>query len=157
MAENESTKEYVLAADGMRLDGRRYRRGDKVRLPAEQGDRLIESGSLVASDDDLAPRDTTAGATAGLAPVAGEHSTLYGAQTIDDDGEVLPSSFGHPDRVKEAEEAAKEQEDRADATRPAAARRRTSTTTAADTTSTASGETSGETGGEKTSTRTARR
>lgn len=133
--ENESTKTYILAADGLRLDGRRYRRGDKVELPAERGDGLVESGSLVENEDDLQPRDTSGAATAGLADVASESSTLYASQSLDDDGEIKKSSFGHPDRVAEAEEAAKEQEERADATKPAARRRSSTTTTATSTTS----------------------
>lgn len=116
---DENTKEYVLAADGMRHEGRRYRRGDTVTLPADVGDRLVESGSLVNSGDDLPDR-----APAALAPVADEASTLPPAQTIDEDGEPLPSSFGHPDRIAEAEEAAAEQEQRADATQPAPTRSR---------------------------------
>lgn len=153
---DENKKTYVLAADGLRLDGRRYRRGDEVELDAEQGDRLVESGSLVESKDDLPDVDTSAGATAGLAPVADEASTLYAAQTVDDEGEIKPTSFGHPDRVQEAEEAAKEQEERADATKPAA-RRRTGDTASQETASTAStSSTSGEQA-EQPATRAARR
>lgn len=124
---DEPTKEYVLAADGLRLDGRRYRRGDTVELPESTGQRLVESGSLVESADDLEDTSDT-GATAGLAPVADQASTLGTGQTLDENGEIKPSSFGHPDQVKAAEDAAAEQERKADATRPAA-RRRTATAT----------------------------
>src|SRR5688500_9935215 len=126
---DENKKTYVLAADSMRLDGRRYRRGDKVELDAEQGDRLVETGSLVEAEDDRPDRDRGTRATAGRGDVAEEKSTLYAAQTVDDDGNVLESSFGHPDRVEEAEKARQEQDAKADATQPAATRRRTASTT----------------------------
>jgi hypothetical protein len=145
--DNGQKKTYVLAADGMRVEGRRYRRGDEVELPAEQGDRLVESGSLVESKDDLPDRPgdvAAAGATAGQHPVADEASTLYAAQTVDDEGEIKPSSFGHPDQVKAAEERQREQDEKADATKPAG-RRRTGAATS-----------TGETGGDKTA-RTAQR
>lgn len=133
----DEKKTYYLAADGMRVQGRRYRRGDKVELSAEQGDRLVESGSLVESESDLEPRDTSAAATAGLAPIADEKSTLYGSQTVDEEGEVLESSFGHPDQVEAAEQRQKEQDEKADATKPAAARRRSTSTADTSTASTA--------------------
>jgi hypothetical protein len=152
--ENENKKTYYLAADGMRLDGKRYRRGDEVELNAEDGDRLVKSGSLVESKDDLQPVDDTAGATAGLAPVAEESSTLAAAQTVDADGEVLPTSFGHPDQVEAAEKAAKEQEEKADATKPAA-RRRAGDTTVTDTGDTATSDTTAT--GDKPAARSSRR
>src|SRR5690606_38463190 len=97
---DENTKTYYLAADGMRCKGRSYRRGDKVELPAEEGDRLVETGSLVENEDDAPARDTSGAATAGLGDVANEASTLYAAQSVDEDGEVKESSFGHPDQVE---------------------------------------------------------
>lgn len=145
---NESTKTYVLAADGMRLKGRRYRRGDEVQLPAEQGDRLVESGSLVENKDDLPDQDTSGAPTAGLGDVADESSTLYASQTLEDDGETIkPESFGHPDQVEAAEKEQAEQAAKADATKPAATRRRGATT----------GATTARSGGEQTPARGAER
>jgi hypothetical protein len=125
---DENLKEYVLLADGLRLEGRRYVKGDTVHLPAETGDRLVESGSL-RNPEDPDPEPVTEGA-AGLAPVAEQASTLYASQTVDDDGNIKATSFGHPDKVAAAEEAAREQEAKADATKPAAARRRAAATEA---------------------------
>ena len=130
-----ATKSYVLAADGMRMKGHRYRRGDVVTLPAEDGDRLVKSGSLTEKAVDLPPALTPAqieqaGARVAFAPVAAEPSTIDAAQSVDENGEIKPSSFGHPDRVAAAEEATTEQVDRADATKPPAARRRTKGSTA---------------------------
>jgi hypothetical protein len=119
---DENTQEYVLLADGLRLEGRRYVKGDTVHLPAETGDRLVESGSL-RNPEDPDPVPVPEGA-AGFADVAAEKSTLYASQTVDDDGNIKPTSFGHPDKVAAAEEAAEEEEAKADATQPAATRRR---------------------------------
>lgn len=119
---DEKTKQYVLVADGMRHEDRRFQRGDTVELPADVGDRLVESGSLREPGDDDPQTDPAA--TTGLAPVADEASTTGAAQSVDEDGEIKPESFGHPDQVKAAEEAAAEQERKADAAQPPAARRR---------------------------------